>query len=52
MARPRAVRPRRVVIAVRVTEAEAAMVDRMRGLLSRSEFVRWVLFHQKPNIKS
>jgi hypothetical protein len=36
-----------VVIAVRVTPAEAAVIDRARGTLSRSEWVRWLLLRQK-----
>jgi hypothetical protein len=47
LARPRSVRPRTVVIAVRVTPAEAAVIDRARGTLSRSEWVRWLLLRQK-----
>lgn len=47
VARPRSVAPRRTVVAVRLSAAEVAQVDRLRGQLSRSEWLRWLLLQQR-----
>lgn len=40
-------RPRTVVVAVRLTVEEAAFVDRQRKMLSRSEWLRWLLLQAR-----
>lgn len=44
--RRKAVR-REVVVAVRLNEQEAALVDSRRGHLTRSEWLRWLLTRQR-----
>jgi len=40
-------RKRPVVVAVRLTEAEAAWVDSQRKRLTRSEWLRWLLLKER-----
>ncbi len=47
VARQRSLRPRVVVVSVRLTRQEAEQIDRARGHLSRSEWVRWLLLRQR-----
>jgi hypothetical protein len=44
--RRKAVR-KEVVVAVRLTHKEAALVDARRGHLTRSEWLRWLLTRQR-----
>lgn len=44
MARPPGVKGGRpIVVGVRLSEAEAADLDKMRGSLNRAEWVRWLV---------
>lgn len=50
MARPRSANPRTVVVAVRLTPAEAGQVDAARGRLTRGEWLRWLLLNHRKGL--
>lgn len=47
MGRPASAQPKAVVVATRLSALEAAYVDSVRGSLTRSEWVRWMLLQHK-----
>lgn len=48
MARPPSDNPRSVIVTIRVTESERERLDRDRGMLSLTDFIRSRLFGRKP----
>jgi hypothetical protein len=49
MARPRAAEPRTVTVATRLTRAEAAWVDSVRGRLTRGEWLRLMMLRERKS---
>lgn len=47
MGRPKSADPRNVVVAVRLTQAEAAQIDLARQSLTRGEWLRWLLLQYR-----
>jgi len=48
--RPRSLDPRQVQVSIRLTAAELAYLDRVRGTAGRSEFIRALLRGTDPKI--